>query len=241
MKQTSKSIYTIMLAVILAASAVGIAADEYFPSFADENTVGLWLFDETNYPYTNITDAGQYEYDLRLLKGGSLVPGKFGRCLKCTPGLDYNVNYSSWKGHISFKHMREVSGRPGSGLWGPTIAPEKLLNALSKTNFTCEFWIMLMSNPIQDIVIIDLGDKYEPGFTVTLKTKALGFVVENTYAGFKAVCPTALNQIWGRTWHHIALSYSTGSDQFEYFIDGKAQPPVPIVRVTKSKVPPSQW
>ncbi|MHC4213861.1 MAG: hypothetical protein ACYSWP_10860, partial [Planctomycetota bacterium] len=38
-----------------------------------------------------------------------------------------------------------------------------------------------------------------------------------------------------------ALSYSTGSDQFEYFIDGKAQPPVPIVRVTKSKVPPSQW
>ena len=149
--------------------------ENYFPSFSDEHTVGLWLFDETDYPYTTLTDASQYEYDLRLMKGGRLVPGKFGNCLKCTPGLDYAVGYSSWKGHISFAHMREVSGRPGSGLWGPTVAPEKLLNAVAGSNFTCEFWILLMSNPIQDIVIVDFGDKYESGFKVTLGKRAAGF------------------------------------------------------------------
>ena len=100
-----------------------VMADEFFGSFADDNTIGLWLFDENQYPYTTITDASKYEYDLRLMKGGRLVPGKFGNCLKCTPGLDPAVGYSSWKGHISFEHLREVSGRPGSGLWGPTVAP----------------------------------------------------------------------------------------------------------------------
>ncbi|HUW18421.1 MAG TPA: LamG-like jellyroll fold domain-containing protein [Sedimentisphaerales bacterium] len=215
--------------------------ENYFPSFSDEHTVGLWLFDETDYPYTTLTDASQYEYDLRLMKGGKLVPGKFGNCLKCTPGLDYAVGYSSWKGHIAFAHMREVSGRPGSGLWGPTVAPEKLLNALDGRDFTCEFWLLLMSSPIQDVVLIDLGDKYEPGFTLTLKTGAKGFVIENTYAGFRAECPTVLQQIWGRTWHHVAFTYSPASRKLEYFIDGVSQGSAPTSPVAKSNVPASIW
>jgi len=215
------------------------AEKNYFPLFADSHTVGLWLFDETDYPYTTLTDASQYEYDLRLMKGGKLVPGKYGNCLKLTPGLDYAVSYAAWKGSVGFVHMREVSGRAGSGLFGPTIAPKELLATLAERDFTCEFWLLLMSNPIQDVVLIDLGDKYEPGFKITLKNRAAGFIVENAYAGFRAVCPAELSQIWGRTWHHIAFTYAAGSDEIRYYIDGRGQKAVKISRIDKSPVPPS--
>ena len=114
--ELARSVFTVTIllaAGMLMQTAVG-AEKNYFRSFADDHTVGLWLFDEVDYPYTTITDASRYEYDLRLMKGGKLVSGKFGGALKLTPGLDYAVGYSSWKGHISFAHMREVSGRPGS-------------------------------------------------------------------------------------------------------------------------------
>ena len=231
-----------LLPVVVIGGSIAVGGQEnYFPSFADEHTVGLWLFDETEYPYTTITDASQYEYDLRLMKGGRLVSGKFGNCLKVTPGLDPAVGYSSWKGHISFKHLREASGRPGSGLWGPTVAPEKLLNAVAGSDFTCEFWIMLMSNPIQDVVIVDFGDKYESGFKVTLKERAAGFVIENAYAGFAATCPTTLGQVWGRAWHHVAFTYAVDSRKLRYFIDGKLQEDVPVVPVGQSKIPSCEW
>jgi len=228
-------------ATVNGAAIANDAEKNYFPSFADEHTVGLWLFDEKEYPYTTITDASKYEYDLRLMKGGRLVPGKFGNCLKITPGLDPAVGYSSWKGMIAFTYMREVSGRPGSGLWGPTVTPKKLLNSLSGNDFTCEFWVLLMSNPIQDVVIIDLGDRYEAGFKITLKEQAKGFVVENAYAGFKAECPTVLEQLWGRAWHHLAFTYSAENNWIRYFIDGKFQSEVPVVPVEKVEVLESAW
>jgi len=180
---------TIVIAALgIAELTLGVErASSFFPSFADKHTVGLWLFDETDYPYTTLTDASQYEYDLRLMKGSRLVPGKFGNCLKLTPGLDYAVGYAAWKGMVGFTYMREVSGRRGSGLWGPTVAPEQLLETLAGRDFTCEFWLLLMSNPIQDVVLVDLGDKYEPGFSLTLKTKAAGFVLENRYARLAAL------------------------------------------------------
>ena len=243
--KTSSTIdFVLIAAILLAYTGVMFGAEnetDYFPSFSDDHTVGLWLFDETEYPYTTITDASKYEYDLRLMKGGRIVPGKFGNCLKLTPGLDPAVGYSSWKGHISFAHLREVSGRPGSGLWGPTVAPEKLLDAAAGSDFTCEFWIMLMSNPIQDVVIVDFGDKYEAGFKVTLKKRAAGFVIENTYAGFKAECPTLLEQLWGRAWHHVAFTYPAGGKKLGYFIDGKFQGDAAVGAVGKSKVPPTVW
>jgi len=229
---------TIVIAALgIAELTLGVErASSFFPSFADKHTVGLWLFDESDYPYTTLTDAGQHEYDLRLMKGGKLVPGRFGNALKLTPGRDYAVSYAAWKGAVGFNKMREMSGRPGSGLFGPTIAPEQILNTLAEQNFTCEFWFMLMSNPIQDVTLIDLGDKFEPGFTLTLKTRATGFVIENAYAGFTAVCPTELPQIWGRAWHHVAFSYSADSNKVHYFIDGKSQEPVKVTPIAKSKV-----
>jgi len=232
----TKLLVVVLVVVIAGGYRAAYGEKNYFPSFADKHTVGLWLFDETNYPFTTLTDAGENEYDLRLMKGGKLVPGKFGNALKLTPGRDYAVSYAAWKGAVGFTKMREMSGRPGSGLFGPTIAPEQILRTLAERDFTCEFWLMLMSNPIQDVTLIDLGDKYEPGFSVTLKTRASGFVIENAYAGFKAVCPTELPQIWGRAWHHVAFTYSAGTKKLHYFIDGKAQEPVKVTPIAKSRV-----
>jgi len=232
----TKLLVFVLVVAIVGGCSVAYAEKNYFPSFADKHTIGLWLFDETDYPYTTLTDASQNEYDLRLMKGGELVPGKFGNALKVTPGRDYAVSYAAWKGSVGFNNMREVSGRPGSGLFGPTIAPEQILRTFAERDFTCEFWLMLMSNPIQDVVLLDLGDKFEQGFTVTLKTRARGFVIENAYAGFRAVCPTELPQIWGRAWHHIAFTHSAGSDKVRYFIDGRAREPVKVTPIAKAPV-----
>jgi len=244
-QEDSKLVALVLVVVwLITVAGMSFGADSttnYFPSFADNHTVALWLFDEADYPYTTLTDAGEYEYDLRLMKGGKLVKGKFGNCLKCTPGLDYVVGYAAWKGIVGFNHMREVSGRPGSGLWGPTVPPEQLLNTLAGGDFTCEFWLLLMSSPIEDVVILDLGDKYEPGFTVTLKTRAQGFVIENAYGGFQATCSTTLAQIWGRAWHHIAFTYSAKSKNIRYYVDGTFQADVLAVPMKKTKVPPCIW
>jgi len=238
MKVRSRMILGLLLPVLFIFQRTQ-AEENYFPLFADNHTVGLWLFDETDYPYTTLTDASIYEYDLRLMKGGELVKGRYGNCLKLTPGLDFSVSYAALKGSVGFDNMRENSGKPGSGLFGPTIAPKNLLQTLANRDFTCEFWIKLMSNPIKDVTLIDIGDKYGPGFTLSLKNRAEGFVIEDAYAGFKAVCPIVLQQIWGRQWHHIAFTYSAGSDILRFYIDGQAQEPVRISAVKKAEVPSS--
>lgn len=217
------------------------AEREIFPTFADDHTVGLWLFDEANYPYTTLTDASRYEHDLRLMPGGGLVAGRFGNAFASTPGDDAATSYAAWKGMVAFTYMREVSGRPGSGLWGPTVAPEKLLDALASRNFTCEFWMLSLSDPTEEVVLIDLGDRYGPGFTVTLEEGAAAFVVENAYAGFRARCPLLKWQLGGRSWHHVAFTCSSGGNALRYFVDGKRQTDAPVVAVAEAKVPPAVW
>jgi len=240
MKTLTFRIILVLVAAVVLATEIPLAAEtDYFPSFADDHTVGLWLFDEVNYPFTTLTDAGKFEYDLRLMKGAKLVPGKYGNCLKCTPGLDYNVSYAAWKGELGFVHLREMSGRPGSGLFGPTIAPEQIEKTLAARDFTCEFWLLLMSNPIQNVVLIDIGDSFEQGFKLTLKKRAAGFIVENAYGGLKADCPTVLNQIWGRAWHHIAFTHKAQSTTLNYYVDGVTQPPVKIEQIPTTAVVPA--
>jgi hypothetical protein len=77
-------LYRVLLLVF--ALVLGIAgfagASNLFPTFADDHTVAMWLFDEGYYPHTTLTDAGKYEYDLRLQDGGRLVEGRFGNALK---------------------------------------------------------------------------------------------------------------------------------------------------------------
>ncbi|MHC4529009.1 MAG: hypothetical protein ACYS29_14125, partial [Planctomycetota bacterium] len=72
-----------------------------------------------------------------------------------------------------------------------------------------------------------------------LRTRAQGFVVENAYAGFQAICPAILDQLWGRAWHHVAFTYSASSNTLQYYIDGQAQPPVTTSKIATSAVPAS--
>jgi len=172
-RQNALSLVTIAM-VSLSLGAAGVVAAQtsaggqnLFPNFADRHTVALWLFDENQYPHTTLTDAGQYEYDLRLQKAGTLVTGKFGRALKVAPSSEMAVSYAGFKGGVPISEMRERNGTP-SGLWGPTVAPEKILASFASSNWTCEFWLKLLSPPTSDVTIIDLGQAYEPGVTIDL-------------------------------------------------------------------------
>ena len=49
---------------------------ELFPTFSDDHTVVLWLFDDPEYPNATLGDAGGNEYDLRLMGGGELGSGR---------------------------------------------------------------------------------------------------------------------------------------------------------------------
>jgi hypothetical protein len=160
------ALVSVLVWSVVAVAAV-TAAQPKGSIYADDNTIGLWLFDETQYPHTTLTDAGRYEYDLRLQKGGKLVPGKFGNALKVTSGADYAVSYAGFKGSVPIDEMREKDGTP-SGLWGPTVAPRKILTTLSTGDWTCEFWLKLASVPAAEVTIVDLGQAYEPGVAVNL-------------------------------------------------------------------------
>ncbi|MHC4310699.1 MAG: hypothetical protein ACYSSN_12230, partial [Planctomycetota bacterium] len=99
-------------------------------SFPDSNTVGLWLFDEADYPHTTLTDASDYEKaDLCLMDGGSMAAGRYGNALSISGG-DYAVCYAGFAGKVPEEELREPDGTP-SGLWGPTEGSGPLLNGLA--------------------------------------------------------------------------------------------------------------
>jgi len=188
------------------------ASEDFFPSFADSNTVTLWLFDEPQYPYTTLTDASAYEYDLRLMEGGKMVPGRFGGALQV--GSGYAVSYAGFAGKVPEEELRERNGTP-SGLWGPTESPGRLLQALAGKSWTVEMWLSL-SSTVGEQMIIDLGQAYGPGFSLSLAGGR--FVIENCFGGVRAICPTTLTA--GR-WHHVAFAYSGGA--IGHLVDGKEQ------------------
>jgi hypothetical protein len=69
-------------------------------------------------------------------------------------------------------------------------------------DWTCEFWLKFDSTPTTDVTVVDLGQGYEPGFSVVLKGGH--FEVRNAYAGLEALCPTKLTP--GR-WNHVAFTW----------------------------------
>ncbi|MHC4529458.1 MAG: hypothetical protein ACYS29_16410, partial [Planctomycetota bacterium] len=127
---------------------------------------------------------GIYEYDLRLFDG-TLVDGKFGTALKTSPGSAYNLYYAEWMGKVCKVRMRRPKGEP-SGLWGPTVAPEKILAAVWGQDWTIEFWLKCLSRPEGEAVILDMGHAYEPGFKIVLDAGEGRLRVENVYAGYRA-------------------------------------------------------
>jgi hypothetical protein len=208
---------------------------DYFPSFADKHTVALWLFDETPYSYNTLTDAGIYEYDLRLFEG-DLAAGKFGTALKTSPDAQYNLYYAEWAGKVCKVRMRRPKGEP-SGLWGPTIAPEKILAALSGQDWTIEFWLKCLSKPEEQVVVLDMGHAYELGFKMELEPAVGKFVFENVYAGYKAACPTNTKSLFDGQWHHITFTFAAGDSQMKHYLDGHQQNKASTTALPKKPVP----
>jgi hypothetical protein len=227
------SFVLVLVWLIFSAANAGAALAEA-SIFADAHTVGLWLFDETQYPHTTLTDASKYEYDLRLQKAGRLVAGKFGNALRLSPGTGYAVSYAGFKGSVPTDEMREKDGAP-SGLWGPTEGPEKLLNTMAGSVCMCEFWLKLSSTPDGDVVIIDLGQAYNPGSSLTLKSAAANFELNNAYAGIKAVCPTNLT---AGHWHHVA--FTRDGSTVRHFLDGTEQPAATVSTIERQPLPDLQ-
>ncbi len=175
--------------------------EDLFPTFSDADTVTLLLFDESDYPHTTLTDASPYEKaDLCLMDGEMVDPGRFGRALRARKG--HAVSFAGFAGKFPEEEIREEDGTP-SGLWGPTETPAALLEGLAGDAWTVELWLNVPS--AEGATIIDLGQAYTPGFSLSLSRGA--FEIVNSYAGLKAVCPS------GRLsdgWHHVAFTRSGG-------------------------------
>ena len=104
------------------------------------DTVALWLFDESDYPHTTITDASAYaKADLCLMDGGAMVGGKFGNALQVS-GSDYALCYAGFAGKVSEEELRERDGKP-SALWGPTEASGAPLEGLAGEKWPIEVWL----------------------------------------------------------------------------------------------------
>jgi len=218
------------------ALGAGESAGGRFPTFADRDTVALWLFDEADYPHATLTDAGPHEYDLRLMGGGRLVSGRFGRALHVSPRAESAVAYAGFKGVIPLDHMREPAGP--SGLWGPTIAPERLLTTLAHRDWTLELWLRLGEGRPEGATLLDLGHAYEPGVRLRLDAGESRFVLENHYAGFAASGPTRPEALGDGRWHHVAFTYDRDGGRVRHFLDGALLGPAEVSRMAARTTPP---
>jgi len=219
------SVLLVVVGVFFLASRAGAAG------FADSYTVGLWLFDEFTYPHTTLTDASEYaKADLCLMEGGSMAAGKFGNALKVT-GSDYAVCYAGFAGKVPQEEMRGKDGFP-SGLWGPTEGPEALLEALAGNKWTIELWINLDATQ-SDISIIDMGQAYEPGLSLTLSGGV--FELTNHYAGVKAACPAKMPV---RRWYHAA--FTGDGKSVRLFVNGVEQAAATVSSVEIQAIPDLQ-
>jgi len=207
---------------------IGLAPGVVLP---DSDVVGLWLFDEPDYPHTTLTDASEYaKADLRLMDGGHLVSGRFGNALQVA-GPDYAVCYAGFAGKVPEEELRERDGTP-SGLWGPTEGPGALLDGLAGKTWTIEFWLNL-SSISGSATIIDMGQAYEPGLSLAFDGKA--FELANHYAGIKAVCPIKLST--GK-WHHLA--FTGDGARVSCYLDGVRQAVATVSSIPVQSIPDLQ-
>jgi len=209
--------------------------------FSDSDTVALWLFDETDYPFTTLIDASEYQYDLSLMPGGHLVAGKYGQALSVTAGTTNHVMYSGFSGSAAHDNM----GVRGSGqyvplLWGPTVAPEQILNAFTQS-WTCEFWLKLDSVPGSEVAILSLGHAFNPGVAFNLTAGAASFNLSNCYAGFAAVCPTASGSLTDGQWHHVAFTRAAADGQVKHYLDGQVQSTGTVSSIASEPLPAVVW
>ncbi len=206
-----------------------------FHSFPDDHTLALWLFDEDEYNYTTLCDAGRYHYDLRLMPQGSLSPGKFGNSLTMSGGFGQSVAYAGFAGKVVNNHLRKPDGQI-SGLWGPTEGPEKLLKALVDRKWTFEFWLKL-ERKNKESTLIDMGQGYDPGFSITVHDSDTVTLV-SAYSGTMVRIIPRVNLTNNQDWHHLAFS-QLGSE-IRFFLDGIEQSDIQLRSIKKQSLPEIQ-
>lgn len=208
------------LAVLTLAGSLGArrpwqdaAALDLFPTFPDGHTVALWPFDESDYPFTLLCDAGPWMYDLQLMEGGALLPGRFGNAVGLGSDGGYAVAYAGLAGSVVAKHLCLPEGQP-SGLWGPTETAVELLRPLASDTWTCEFWIRLAEGS-RSGTILDLGLGSAPGFAISLESSST-WTVESSYSGrcfrIEGLSPGT------EQWRHVAFSNREGT--LTAYLDG---------------------
>lgn len=216
---------------------VGAESTIYFPSFADTHTVGLWLFDENQYPHTTLTDASENEYDLCLMDGGRLVPGRYGHALEISPSAGVAVTYAGYIGQGATRSLRVKDGYP-SGLWGPTVAPQKILSTLASRDWTLEMWLKFTSIGTGQVTLLDLGQGDHAGVHLSSIPRQNVLVFVDSYAGFKAVFPAATLRLEDAQWHHVAFTRSAEDDGPTLYLDGVRQAAAKKYSVAKEPTPP---
>jgi len=207
----------------------------FFLSFPDDHTLALWLFDEDEYNYTTLCDAGAYHYDLRLMPQGSLSPGKFGNSLTMSGSSGHSVAYAGFAGKVVNNHIRLPDGQI-SGLWGPTEGPAELLNVLAGSDWTFECWMRLDSLKEQN-VLFEMGQGYDPGFSVTLNDSGQ-FILNAAYSGVAARIIPGQSISHTHDWRHLAFSLTEST--IRVFIDGKEQSNIQIHSIQKQPLPDIQ-
>jgi len=205
----------LFLLIVFVLSSVGTCYAQSF--FKDDNTVVLWLFDESNYPHTTLTDSSINEYDLCLMDAGKLVKGQFGNALSVGQSKGFGLCYAGFKGSISIKGMRVRDGNP-SGLFGPTQTPVKLLNTLASNDFTIEMWIRTESQNKDGFTVLDIGQAYDLGISIELLPGLSGLRLVNSWAGFQTHAELVAKINDGK-WHHLAICKN--NKKVSFYIDGK--------------------
>lgn len=205
----------IAMGILLAAAFGAAAADEEtaFPGFADRHTAGLWLFDDPSYLMATLTDAGTSLYDLRLLPGGEIVPGRFGGALASTAAGGPAVAYP-------FEACR-IYDDTEQMAWDsrPVVPPNELIDALGSKQWTVECWLKLPVKPSAKGRLIEFGLDGKIQFQCDLDPAGSVLLIGGTLLGKRVALPADLSVLADGQWHHVAMTRN--GQRFVLFLDGR--------------------
>ena len=209
-------------------------------------TTALWLFDEQEglYPSCPLSDANEDGLHLILGRGGSMVPGKFGRALWATEPEDWSPVFkdSSAEGLVRFglQAPEMIPGRTVEPLtWFNNKfaafftsgnkqlrrlefanATESALN-LGGSDWTVEFWLKLDKGATGEGVIFEIGsgprgeNDRVTRLSLVPEENQLRFVNQSGSVSLQLISNTDL----GSDWNHFALTYD--GTMLVWFLNGR--------------------
>lgn len=199
----------------------------------DDNTVALWLFDETPYPDTILADASPHENDLRLVKKNEeaaplhvegnlgLVKGKFGNALYTPPGGGGEVVWPSRLQRYGHVYLLDRGDE----------VPERL--NLGYLDWTIELWFQAAGEQLHQGSIFEIQNDQEgsaPQMINALKIDAgrsrflLSSKMLTKYEfNVEIAVPSETGKLDDGEWHHLAFTYTADERQLRHYVDGELQ------------------